>query len=191
MSEECKIVVVGDGGVGKSSLTIQFLLSHFIEEYDPTIEDAYRKQVIIDGELVLLDILDTAGQEDYSAMRDCYMKSGHGFVLVYSITSLPTFIRVEYFIKQIFRLKGKEKVPMILIGNKLDLDFERVVTSFDGFDFARKYNIPFFESSAKLKINVEESFFQLVREIRKERNIISNNSTKKYKKRKNIICLLL
>jgi GTPase SAR1 family protein len=88
-------------------------------------------------------------------------------------------------------LKGKENVPMILIGNKLDLDFERVVTSFDGFDFARKYNIPFFESSAKLKINVEESFFQLVREIRKERNIISNTSTKKYKKRKNIICLLL
>ena len=67
---EYKLVIVGGGGVGKSALTIQLIQNHFIDEYDPTIEDSYRKQVTIDDETCLLDILDTAGQEEYSAMRD-------------------------------------------------------------------------------------------------------------------------
>jgi len=62
-------VIVGGGGVGKSALTIQLIQNHFIDEYDPTIEDTYRKQVIIDGQSCLLDILDTAGQEEYSVIR--------------------------------------------------------------------------------------------------------------------------
>uniref|UniRef100_A0A673JJ57 HRas proto-oncogene, GTPase n=1 Tax=Sinocyclocheilus rhinocerous TaxID=307959 RepID=A0A673JJ57_9TELE len=73
---EYKLVVVGAGGVGKSALTIQLIQNHFVDEYDPTIEDSYRKQVVIDGETCLLDILDTAGQEEYSAMRDQYMRTG-------------------------------------------------------------------------------------------------------------------
>jgi GTPase KRas len=66
---EYKIVIVGGGGVGKSALTIQFIQSQFVDEYDPTIEDSYRKQCDIDGQVSILDILDTAGQEEYSAMR--------------------------------------------------------------------------------------------------------------------------
>merc|ERR1712137_1153044 len=72
---EYKLVIVGGGGVGKSALTIQLIQNHFIDEYDPTIEDSYRKQVTIDDETCLLDILDTAGQEEYSAMRDQYMRT--------------------------------------------------------------------------------------------------------------------
>jgi hypothetical protein len=82
---EYKLVVVGDGGVGKSALTIQLIQGQFIEEYDPTIEDSYRKQVLIDGETCLLDILDTAGQEEYSAMRDQYMRTGEGFLFVFAL----------------------------------------------------------------------------------------------------------
>ncbi|KAJ8325798.1 Ras GTPase [Batrachochytrium dendrobatidis] len=67
---EFKLVVVGGGGVGKSALTIQFIQEHFVDEYDPTIEDSYRKQTVVDGEVAMLDVLDTAGQEEYSAMRD-------------------------------------------------------------------------------------------------------------------------
>ncbi|KAJ2412090.1 RAS1 protein, partial [Coemansia sp. RSA 2531] len=62
---EYKLVVVGGGGVGKSALTIQFIQSHFVDEYDPTIEDSYRKQCTIDNETAMLDVLDTAGQEEY------------------------------------------------------------------------------------------------------------------------------
>ena len=69
-------------GVGKSALVIRFVSDHFVDEYDPTIEDSYRKQFLIDDAACLLDILDTAGQEEYSAMRDQYMRTSEGFVIV-------------------------------------------------------------------------------------------------------------
>merc|ERR1712000_239266 len=102
---EYKMVVVGDGAVGKSSLTVQLISHHFMEFYDPTIEDSYRKQTHIDEELALLDILDTAGQDEYSAMRDQYMRTGQGFMLVYDITSRATFNNLAAFAEQISRVK--------------------------------------------------------------------------------------
>ena len=167
MATEYKLVIVGGGGVGKSALTIQFIQNHFIDEYDPTIEDSYRKQVTIDNETCLLDILDTAGQEEYSAMRDQYMRTGQGFLLVYAITSRGSFDEIVAFKEQILRVKDKDKVPMILVGNKSDLEPERQVTTSEGQGLARSFNSPFMESSAKTRVNVEEAFFELVREIRK------------------------
>ena len=79
------------GGVGKSALTIQLIQNHFVEEYDPTIEDSYRKQVMIDGETCLLNILDTAGQEEFSAMRDQYMRTGEGFLIVFAVNNAKSF----------------------------------------------------------------------------------------------------
>ena len=107
---EYRLVVVGGGGVGKSALTIQFILNHFVQEYDPTIEDSYRKQVVIDDETCLLDVLDTAGQEEYSAMRDQYMRTGQGFALVYSITSRESFEELRAFRNQILRVKDRDQV---------------------------------------------------------------------------------
>jgi GTPase KRas protein len=164
---EYKLVIVGGGGVGKSALTIQLIQSHFVDEYDPTIEDSYRKQVNIDDETCLLDILDTAGQEEYSAMRDGYMRTGQGFILVYAINSRSSFDEIHDFRAQILRVKDKESVPSVLVGNKCDLENERQVTTQEGEDLAKSWNCPFFETSAKTRVNVEESFFQLVREIRK------------------------
>jgi len=165
---EYKLVIVGGGGVGKSALTIQLIQNHFIDEYDPTIEDSYRKQVTIDDETCLLDILDTAGQEEYSAMRDQYMRTGQGFLCVYSITAKSTFDEITSFREQILRVKDKDKVPMILVGNKCDLEHDRQVTTQDGQELAKSFGCPFLETSAKSRVNVEESFYQLVREIRKE-----------------------
>jgi len=165
---EYKLVIVGGGGVGKSALTIQLIQNHFIDEYDPTIEDSYRKQVTIDDETCLLDILDTAGQEEYSAMRDQYMRTGQGFILVFAITSRSSFDEIRNFREQILRVKDKDRVPMVLVGNKCDLENERQVTTGEGQDLAKSYGCPFFESSAKTRINVEESFYQLVREIRRD-----------------------
>ena len=82
-----KIVVVGSGGVGKSCIVVRFVQGKFIKKYDPTIEDFYRKQIDVDGEAIMLDILDTAGQEEFSALRDSYMRTGDGFVLVYAVNS--------------------------------------------------------------------------------------------------------
>ncbi|ORZ41256.1 ras family-domain-containing protein [Catenaria anguillulae PL171] len=164
---EYKLVVVGGGGVGKSALTIQFIQSHFVDEYDPTIEDSYRKHCMIDDEVALLDVLDTAGQEEYSAMREQYMRTGEGFLLVYSITSRNTFEEIATFHQQILRVKDKDYFPMILIGNKCDLEHERVVPQQEGRDLARHFQCKFIESSAKQRINVDEAFFNLVREIRR------------------------
>jgi len=178
---EYKLVIVGGGGVGKSALTIQLIQNHFIDEYDPTIEDSYRKQVTIDDETCLLDILDTAGQEEYSAMRDQYMRTGQGFLLVYAITSRSSFDEIAAFRDQILRVKDKDHVPMYLVGNKCDLEQERQVTTGEGTDLARSFGCSFCESSAKTRINVEESFYGLVREIRKDIRGVGA-TTKKSKK---------
>ncbi|XP_013786886.1 ras-related protein Ral-a-like [Limulus polyphemus] len=86
-----KVIMVGSGGVGKSALTLQFMYDEFVEEYEPTDTDTYRKKVLLDGEEVQIDVLDTAGQEDYVAIRDNYIRSGEGFLCVFSITEQESF----------------------------------------------------------------------------------------------------
>ena len=182
MSNEYKLVIVGGGGVGKSALTIQLIQNHFVEEYDPTIEDSYRKQVTIDDESCLLDILDTAGQEEYSAMRDQYLRKGHGFICAFSVTSRASFDEVSAFREQILRVKDADKVPIVLIANKCDLVVDRQVTTEEGQDLAKAFGCPFFETSAKARINVEEPFYQLVREIRKDTSLKKGGKPSKGKK---------
>eukprot|EP00158_Paraphelidium_tribonemae_P001931 Partr_v1_DN24968_c0_g1_i2_m45465 putative related RAS viral (r-ras) oncogene homolog len=165
--KEYKLVVVGGGGVGKSALTIQFIQSHFVDEYDPTIEDSYRKQCVVDDEVALLDVLDTAGQEEYSAMREQYMRTGEGFLCVYSITNRNSFEEITTFHQQILRVKDKDYFPIIIVANKCDLENERQVSIQEGRDLTKQFGCKFIETSAKQKINVEEAFFNLVREIRK------------------------
>ncbi|KAF7424284.1 Ras GTPase [Pleurotus ostreatus] len=166
---EYKLVVVGGGGVGKSALTIQFIQSHFVDEYDPTIEDSYRKQCVIDDEVALLDVLDTAGQEEYGhvAMREQYMRTGEGFLLVYSITSRNSFEEISTFHQQILRVKDQDSFPVIVVANKCDLEYERQVGMNEGRDLAKHFGCKFIETSAKQRINVDEAFCNLVREIRK------------------------
>ncbi|XP_060576222.1 ras-related protein Rap-1 isoform X1 [Ruditapes philippinarum] len=165
---EYKLVVLGSGGVGKSALTVQFVQGIFVEKYDPTIEDSYRKQVEVDGQQCMLEILDTAGTEQFTAMRDLYMKNGQGFLLVYSITAQSTFNDLQDLREQILRVKDTDEVPMILVGNKCDLEDERVVGKDQGQGLAHQWNSDFLETSAKAKINVNEIFNNLVRMINKK-----------------------
>eukprot|EP00999_Lentomonas_sp_LEN2_P001095 NODE_2100_length_654_cov_4.316888_g2050_i0.p1 GENE.NODE_2100_length_654_cov_4.316888_g2050_i0~~NODE_2100_length_654_cov_4.316888_g2050_i0.p1 ORF type:complete len:184 (-),score=47.43 NODE_2100_length_654_cov_4.316888_g2050_i0:10-561(-) len=165
---EYKLVVLGSGGVGKSALTVQFVQSIFVEKYDPTIEDSYRKQVEVDQAQCMLEILDTAGTEQFTAMRDLYMKNGQGFVLVYSITSQSTFNDLADLREQILRVKDADKVPMVLAGNKCDLEDDRMVGKDQGTNLANQWaGVTFMETSARKKINVDEVFFDLVRQINK------------------------
>ncbi|MCI4393138.1 hypothetical protein PGIGA_G00153950 [Pangasianodon gigas] len=165
---EYKLVVVGAGGVGKSALTIQLIQNHFVDEYDPTIEDSYRKQVVIDGETCLLDILDTAGQEEYSAMRDQYMRTGEGFLCVFAINNTKSFEDIHQYREQIKRVKDSDDVPMVLVGNKCDLP-ARTVDTRQAQELARSYGIPYIETSAKTRQGVEDAFYTLVREIRQHK----------------------
>jgi len=164
-----KLVLVGIGGVGKSCLTIQFISQRFVEDYDPTLEDSYRKQVTVDSEECLLDIFDTAGQEDFSAVRDQYMRSGDGFLCVYSVIYAVSFNEVKPLYEHILRVKDCEKVPFVLVGNKSDLADMREVTTEQGLQLAASLDCKLLESSAKTRTNVVESFHELVREIKKMR----------------------
>lgn len=185
--KQYKLVVVGGGGVGKSALTIQFIQSHFVQDYDPTIEDSYRKQCVIDDRVAHLDILDTAGQEEFSAMREQYMRTGEGFLLVFSVTDRASFEEISRFHTQILRVKDKDDFPMILVGNKSDLENERTVSTSEGQEASRKLKITYLESSAKQRINVDAAFHDLVRAIRRSNEVLDVPLKRNKKKSKCII----
>ncbi|KAH3756531.1 small GTPase superfamily [Pelomyxa schiedti] len=166
-SDEFTVVVIGAGSVGKSALTISFVQNHFVETYDPTIEDSYRKQVCVDDTPCVLHILDTAGQEEYSALRDRFIRNGQGFLLVFSMAALQTFQDLPQLHTKLLQVKDVDSVPFILAGNKIDLADQLEVTQADAVAFAAKYGMPFFATSAKNRINVDQVFVQLVREMRK------------------------
>jgi len=126
----------------------------------------YRKQCVIEGEEALVDVLDTAGQEEFSAMREHYMLDGEGFLLVYSVTERDSFDLIGTYHEQILRVKDTQSVPIVLVGNKSDLEYDRVVDMFEGQLIAQELGCRFAETSAKLGINVTETFIDLVCEIR-------------------------
>ncbi|KAI5506211.1 GTPase protein [Trichomonas vaginalis G3] len=177
--QEYKIVVFGAGGVGKSALTIQFVQGQFVKDYNPTIEDAYNKRFSVDGRILQLNVTDTAGQDDFAAMRTAYMRTGEGFILVYSIIDRFSFEDVEKFYKELIRSKGTEKFTCVLCGNKSDLEGSRKVSKAEGQELANKLNCQFFETSAKNNHNIVETFEYLSREYFKIHDISSGKSGKK------------
>ncbi|KAI8819174.1 small GTPase superfamily [Fimicolochytrium jonesii] len=176
-----KIIMVGSGGVGKSALTLQYMYGDFIEEYDPTKADSYRKKVMLESSggggaggtagsgpqtECFIDILDTAGQEEYAAIRDNYYRSGEGFLCVFSICEHESFVHTQEFRDQICRVLDDEAVPFVLVGNKADLGHLRKVQAREGEAKAREWGCPYIETSAKTRQNVEEAYQTLMRKIR-------------------------
>eukprot|EP01120_Amphizonella_sp_Union-15-10_P013238 TRINITY_DN6124_c0_g1_i1.p1 TRINITY_DN6124_c0_g1~~TRINITY_DN6124_c0_g1_i1.p1 ORF type:complete len:195 (-),score=38.09 TRINITY_DN6124_c0_g1_i1:52-636(-) len=160
-----KLVIIGEGAVGKSCLTIQFAQNHYVPDYDPTIENLYRKQINVEGTALLLEILDTAGQEEYSAMRDQYIRAGQGFLVVFSVDNRKSFDKLYLYREAILQVKDTDYFPIVLLGNKIDLD-NRQVTTAEASALAKSWDVPYMETSAKSRINVDESFTRLVKEVR-------------------------
>ena len=120
-------LIVGAGGVGKSALALQYVQQLFVDTYDPTIQDNYRKKVNIYGTWYTLDILDTAGQDEFSALRSQYMSNYEAFLLVCSVTAMQSLMELKDFHKEIFRSKchpgefqPRHRIPCILVGNKIE-----------------------------------------------------------------------
>lgn len=158
--------MVGSGGVGKSALTLQFMYDEFVEDYEPTKADSYRKKVVLDGEEVQIDILDTAGQEEYAAIRDNYFRSGEGFLCLFSITEQESFQATVDFREQILRVKNDDTIPFLLVGNKADLEDKRYVSVEEAQERAKQWSVPYVETSAKTRANVDKVFYDLMRTIR-------------------------
>ncbi|KAJ3437483.1 ras-like protein [Anaeramoeba flamelloides] len=162
-----KIVLVGGGAVGKTALSFRFIQGKFVEDYDPTIEERYRKVIVVDDKACLLMIMDTAGQEEFSTVKDRYFKEGEGFVVVFSLIVKSTIEEARKFHQRIVRHKGEEDAITVTCGNKCDLEDDRVVDSEDGEQLADEFNSTYFETSALTRQNVNETFYELVRKIRK------------------------
>lgn len=188
-----KVIVIGSGGVGKSALTLQFMYDEFVEDYEPTKADSYRKKIMLDGNEVLIDILDTAGQEDYAAIRDNYFRSGDAFLCVFSILDHDSLSNAEELREQVLRVKNDDKsVPFLLVGNKIDLEARRIVSREMALEQANLWNVKYVETSAKTRQNVDEVFLELLRDIAKQKFIQQSalNEKKKKQVRKKKFCRL-
>jgi GTPase KRas protein len=194
MSTTIRAVVMGTGAVGKSAVTISLCQKKFVEEYDPTIEDSYRKNLVVDESVYELDLLDTAGQEEYSAMRDAYMSEGEAFALVYAVNSRDSFESLVEFADLISRLRDCDvkRVPLVLIANKTDLPEEDwQVCEREGTAFASRIGATYVATSAKTGANVELAFATLIRRVVVMRNAELKNETSERKKKMRNACSIL
>ncbi|XP_022221273.1 ras-related protein Ral-a-like [Drosophila obscura] len=180
-----KVVMLGSGAVGKSALTLQFMYNEYVDEYEPTKADIYRKTIQLDGEEAQIDILDTASQEVHAVIRDSYFRRADGFLCVFSVTNEKSFQATQEIRELVLLLKKDESVPFLLVGNKSDLKEERKVPLSECQAMAQKWRVPYVETSAKLHHNVNQIFLDLMRQIisHKSENSNATNATRKCMKK--------
>jgi len=163
-----KLLLIGDSGVGKSSLLLRFADNTFTESFISTIGVDFKIRTIdIDGTTVKLQIWDTAGQERFRTITSSYYRGAHGIIVVYDITNAETFNNVQKWLQEIDRY-ACENVHKLLVGNKCDLVNERKVKYETAKEFADSYNLIFLETSAKNSTRVEESFIKMAQAIKEK-----------------------
>eukprot|EP01119_Soliformovum_irregulare_P009197 TRINITY_DN2238_c0_g1_i3.p1 TRINITY_DN2238_c0_g1~~TRINITY_DN2238_c0_g1_i3.p1 ORF type:complete len:201 (-),score=46.99 TRINITY_DN2238_c0_g1_i3:22-594(-) len=156
--KEVSVMFYGSSGVGCTTIAVQFTSGFFLEEYDPTIESSYRRQYLSNDRVYLVDILDVAGEEEYTAQAEASVRKQQNFIIVYDIVSRRSFEHLDFISKMIRRVKEDVPFTMVLVGNKKDLDAQRTVSTQDGINFAEHYGIPFLETSAKSRQDCEKIF---------------------------------
>ena len=168
MEESCRICLLGDGGVGKSSLCVYFRARMFVEETDPTIDDTFIVLKEYDGQRTIIEVLDAAGSDYFEPFRPHWVTQSDAIIIVYCITERDTFAKVSQILEQVVEVKGIElnHIPVVIAGNKIDLEVGRQVSTSEGFKLSRKYQVPFFETTAKFGCNVDAIFCEVVREFR-------------------------
>lgn len=167
----CKLVVVGQASVGKSALSLRFVRDEFVSVYEPTVEDSYRKPVEIDGQVHIAEIIDTAGSDQFSAMRELYFTNSDGFLLVCSVDSEGSVEELSTIRTSIMRSRFEDHhIPMVICLNKTDLSEGQWVNQKSEISsFAKALNIPFFCTSAKEGKNVSKAFCELIKLVLKSR----------------------
>ena len=159
------IAILGGGAVGKTSVTYKCLNKELIpDDIDTTLEDHYKFYPIIFEEKIQVEIIDTAGQEDYQNFFDTWVQSSEGFLLVFSLTDKNTFNVVKNKYNKIISIKGKN-IPIILIGNKKDLENEREVQFEEAKKYANEKNIEYIETSAITGEKCHEAFLEIVKKV--------------------------
>ena len=160
-----KIPIIGDSGVGKSSLLLRYTDDAFDPEQAPTIGVDFRaKTISVDGHRAKLSIWDTAGQERFRTLTPSFYRGAHGIIIVYDVTDRPTFRHLDAWMDEVETFATKPDMKMILVGNKTDKE-DRQVSTEEGRRFARRHSMLFIEASAKTKEGVEIAFKELVEKI--------------------------
>ncbi len=164
----CQILLIGDSSVGKTSLIQRYANGIFKEEYLATVGlDYYTKQEMINNINVLVKLWDTAGQERFKALTPNYFRNAEGVVLVYDVTNSESFENLKFWINSIKSNLGEKNIfiPIIIIGNKIDMEDMRDITKEDASKFAKENNYKYFETSAKTGEGVDEAIRDLVNQV--------------------------
>ncbi|KAI1317341.1 putative small G-protein Ras2 [Xylariaceae sp. FL0255] len=170
-----QVAILGDEGVGKTSIAMRACNRGFDPSYDPTIQDSVQTWVTIGGVKHPFLILDTGGQEEYANLRDISIRQSDGFVLVYDVTSMRSFRNLRDLLNQILQVKGwtsEEPVasrlarpPITIVGNKIDTSEEWEVPTHVAWAFSCKFGCKFIEASAQLNLKADEAVFDVVNKL--------------------------
>lgn len=173
-----KILLIGDSGVGKSSLLVSFISSS-VEDLAPTIGVDFKiKQLTVGEKRLKLTIWDTAGQERFRTLTSSYYRNAQGIILVYDVTRRETFTNLsDVWTKELDLYSTNQDCVKMLVGNKVDKDSERDVTRDEGMSLAKEHGCMFLECSAKTRQNVEQCFEELALKIMEVPSLLEEGST--------------
>ncbi|AQK65209.1 Ras-related protein RABC2a [Zea mays] len=179
---ECsfKFLLIGDSGVGKSSLLVSFVAASYLDgDIAPTIGVDFKiKFLTVGGKKLKLTIWDTAGQERFRTITSSYYRGAQGIILVYDVTKRESFSNLaDVWTKEIEANSTNKDCIKMLVGNKVDKDDERMVTKEEGLAFAEEYGCLFLESSAKTRENVEKCFEELALKILEVPSLLEEGSS--------------
>lgn len=162
-----KLLIVGESGVGKTCILLRFAEDLFEENFLTTIGVDFKvKQITVDDKQIKLQIWDSAGQERFKNITMSYYRNCSGIIIVYDVTNHNSFEKVGEWIEEVRRYVPT--VPLMIIGNKCDMEDKRQVSTEEGRELAAKYNLIFLETSAKNNTNIENTFTDLSRLLMKD-----------------------
>jgi len=181
-----KILMIGDSNVGKSCLLLRYCDNHFSQTFITTIGIDFKiKMIDLNNKKIKMQIWDTAGQERFRTITSSYFRGGQAACITYDVTNKESFEHVKLWVDELHR--NNSKVDVFLIANKVDLIRDRVISKEEGEKLAKKYNMIYFECSAKSGFNVDE-MFRKIAEIVSERlfNLLNDNKHIKIKRESEI-----
>ncbi|XP_046352423.1 ras-related protein Rab-37-like isoform X4 [Haliotis rufescens] len=163
----CKVMLIGDSGVGKTCLLVRFKDGTFLSgSFISTVGIDFRNKVVdVEGTKVKLQIWDTAGQERFRSITRAYYRDANALLLLYDVTNKASFDNIRAWLAEINEY-AQEDVVIMLLGNKADIAGERVIRREDGERLAREYGVAFMETSAKTGMNVELAFMAVARDLK-------------------------
>lgn len=167
----CKVMLLGDSGVGKTCVLVRFKDGAFLSgSFISTVGIDYKNKIVdVEGTKVKLQIWDTAGQERFRSITHAYYRDSQALLLLYDVTSESSFENIRAWLAEIYEYASSDVIIMLL-GNKADLNKERVVSREQGEKLAKDHNVAFMETSAKSGLNVDLAFMAVARDM-KHRNL--------------------